>query len=131
MKKLFTAVNLLVVVLLLLVVAGCVYRWLLIWPYPIGTGDEGKSPDGRLMASVTRYYDETFWGSSKSWVEFEIRRTGDDALVRRLVTDPIPNAVFGSRSDTDVVFWTPDSKEVDFVFPGVRIKLESDLKNKL
>ena len=122
--------NLLIAILVVLVLVGCIYRFLQIFPYPIGTGDEGKSPDSRFVASVTQYYDENFWGVSRSWVEFEIRRVGSNASVRKLITDSIPGAVFGSRTDTDVVFWSPDSKEVNFVFPEVQIKLRAEWKKK-
>lgn len=122
--------NLLIGILVVLVVVGCIYRFLQIFPYPIGTGEECKSPDGQFVASVTQYYDENFWGVSKSWVEFEIRRVGNNASVRKLITDPIAGAVFGSRTDTDVVFWSPDSKEVKFVFPEVQIKLRAEWEKK-
>ena len=101
---------------------GCLYRSLQISPYPIGTGDEAKSPDGQFVASVMQYYDESFWGVSKSWIEFEIKHTGNDASIRKQVTHPIPFAMFGSRTNMDVIFWSPDSKEVDFVFPGANCK---------
>ena len=120
--------NLLIAILVVLVLVGCIYRYVQIFPYPIGTGDEAASPDGQFVGSVTEHYDENFWGVSKSWVEFEIRPTGSTIPVRTLVTQPIPGAIFGSRTGTQVVFWSPDSKEVDFVFPGVQIKLEVEEK---
>ncbi len=120
--------NVLIAIVVVLVVVGCIYRSVQILPYPIGTGDEAKSPDGQFVASVTEYYDENFWGVSKSWVEFEISPTGNSVPERTLVTQPIPDAIFGSRTKTEVVFWSPDSKEVDFIFPGVQIKLEVEQK---
>jgi hypothetical protein len=117
-----------IVIVVVLVVIGCIYRYVQVFPYPIGTGDEATSPDGQFVASVTQYYDENFWGVSESWIEFEISPTRSGVPVRTLVTQPIPGAIFGSRTDTEVVFWAPDSKEVDFMFPGVHVKLEVELE---
>ena len=113
-----------IVALVVLLPLGALYRQLQILEYPIGTGDEAKSPDGGFVASVTEYYDESFWGTSHRWVEFEISRAETRSTVRKLVTEPIPGAVFGSRTDTDVVFWSPDSKQVEFMFPGVSVTLK-------
>lgn len=106
------------------------YRAYQVSIYPIGTGDEATSPDGSLVASITKYYDETFWGSSRKWVELEIRRKGTTTPIRKLVTEPIPGAVFGSRTKTTVIFWSKDSKSVDFVFPGLKITLEVEEQDK-
>ncbi len=119
-----------VIVCLAIVLLGAAgYRCLQILPYPIGTGDEATSPDGAFVASVTQYHDETFWGSSRDWVEFEIRRKGSTTPIRTFVSQPIPGAVFGSRTDTKVVYWSQDSQSVDFVFPGTTVTLQVTKKN--
>jgi hypothetical protein len=117
-----------IAIVVVLVVIGGIYRYVQVFPYPIGTGDEATSPDGQFVASVTQYYDENFWGVSKSWIEFEISSARSGVPVRTLVTQSIPGAIFGSRTDTEVVCWSPDSKEVSFIFPGAQVKLEVEQK---
>jgi hypothetical protein len=48
-------------------------RALEVLPYPIGTGDSKKSPDGRYEAFITDWHDESFFGRSRQWFEFEVR----------------------------------------------------------
>ena len=72
--------TILTTVLTILLLGGIGYRCLLILPYPIGTGDGATSPDGALVASVMQYHDETFWGSTRDWGEFEIRRKDSNRL---------------------------------------------------
>lgn len=119
MKRTILAIGLAIVVL-----GAAGYRCLQVLPYPIGTGAKATSPDDAFVANVTQYHDKTFWGSSRDWVEFDIRRKGSNSPLRQLVTEPIPNAVFGSRTNTTVVYWSQNSQSVDFVFPGYKITLQ-------
>ena len=88
--------------------------------YPIGTGDSAKSPNGRYEAFVTDWYDESFFGRSRHWFEFEVR----GGSPQKLVTDPIPGPYFGSRSTNTVIFWADDSSVVRFVFPASEIRMK-------
>jgi hypothetical protein len=108
----------LVVLLALTAAFGSAYRLLRILPYPVGTSESKKSPDERFKASVTDYYDETFLGYSRRWYEFEVHGNGG---VRLWISDPVPGAMFGSRTPGTVIHWSPDSGSVRFVFPGVEV----------
>ena len=106
--------------LLLLCAAG--YRYLQVLPYPIGTGEEARSPDGRYAAKITSLFDEDFWGHKHSWYEFELlHSTG--ARINLWKTDPIPFAHFGSRTGTNVVNWLDDSSAARFTLPGIEITM--------
>lgn len=109
---------LVVATMLLVVLAG--WRALHVLPYPFGTRESKKSPDGRYEASVTDWYDENFFGYSKRWFEFKV--TGDSP--QRIITDPIPGPLFGSRTKTDIIFWADDSSVVRFVFPATEIRMK-------
>ena len=109
---------LVVVGLLLVFFAG--RRALQLLSYPIGTGDSKKSPDGRYEAFVTDWYDESFFGHSRRWFEFEVR----GGSPHRLVTDSIPGPYFGSRSTNTVIYWADDSSVVRFVFPATEIRMK-------
>src|SRR5687767_12344279 len=85
-------------------------RALQVMAYPIGTGESKKSPDGRYEASVTDWYDESFWGHSRRWFEFKVIGGSSQPLV----TDPIPGPYFGSRSAHEVIYWEDDSSFVKF-----------------
>jgi hypothetical protein len=108
----------LVVLTALSAALGSAYRLWRILPYPVGTGESKKSPDERFEASVTDYYDETFLGYSRRWYKFEVRGRGK---VWGWTGDPVPGAVFGSRTPGTVIHWSPDSASVRFVFPGVEV----------
>lgn len=104
---------------LLAIAAG--WRGSRVISYPIGGGTSQKSPDGRYEAHVMNYYDENFWGNSRSWFEFEI----SGSSTKRLITDPIPGPAFGPRTgDITNIFWAEDSSSVRFVFPEVEIKMK-------
>jgi hypothetical protein len=95
-------------------------RALEVWPYPIGTGDSQKSPDGRYEAFITDWHDESFFGNSRQWFEFEVR----GGSPQRLSTDPILGPYFGSRSTNTVIVWADDSSVVRFVFPTTEIRMK-------
>ena len=97
-----------------------VRRALHVMPYPIGTGETQKSPNGQYEASVTDWYDESYWGYSRQWFEFEV--VGGTS--KSLITDPISGPYFGSRSSHSVIHWKPDSSAVSFVFPSVEIRMK-------
>jgi hypothetical protein len=112
------------ILIFIFALAGTGYRWLQIFPYPIGTGEEAKSPNGKYTAQITQYYDETFLGSSRSWVELEIKDM-NEKRINFWETTPIPEAFFGSRTDTEVIFWADNSQNVRFTFPTTEITLNA------
>ena len=113
------------VIATLAIISGIGYRWLQVLPYPIGTGEEKKSPDGRHTAHITQYYDMSIWGVSRSWVEFEITDANGDRT-NFWETYPIPEAIFGSRTDTDIVHWSDDSRYARFTFPTIEVRLNAE-----
>ena len=88
--------------------------------YPIGTGESKSSPDGSYEASVTDWYDESFFGESRRWFEFKIAGETE----QQVITGPIPGPHFGSRSEHTVICWAEDSSFVKFVFPTTEIMLK-------
>ena len=113
-------VTILIIGFVVLCLCGIGYRYFQILPYPIGSGEEGKSPDGHYIAHVTNYYDEDFWGHSSNWYEFELKNL-NGRQIRFWRTNPIQSAYFGSRSDVNVVRWESDSSAVRFTFPGIEV----------
>ena len=111
------------ILIVILLLCGAGYRAWQVLPYPVGTGESKKSPNGRFEASATDYYDESFWGRSRHWFEFELL---GGTKRQRVVTDPIPGPYFGSRSTHSVIFWADDSSSVRFVFPTVEIAMKPD-----
>ena len=107
--------------ILLLCAAG--YRYIQITPYPIGTGEEARSPDGRYTAHITAYYDKAFWGGESSWYEFELQDSNGEQ-VRFWKTDTIPHAFFGSRAEANVVRWLDNSTAARFTLPGIEITMK-------
>ena len=116
MRKLF------IFIAIILVISSVIYRWIQILPF--GTGDEAVSPDGRYKALVTRWYEESFFVKSLTKDEFIVEQVSNSKVVQKLIMEPIPNAIFGSRTDTEVIFWAGDSTEVVYVFPEVEIKIK-------
>ncbi len=119
----WSKISVCVAVVGVLLMGAVSYRVWRILPYPVGTGESKKSPNGRFEALVTDYYDENFWGYLRRWFEFEIR---GGAMKQHLVTDPIPGPYFGSRSAQSVVYWAEDSSSVRFVFPLVEIRIKPE-----
>ena len=117
----------LIAVVVLAIAGACAgYRVWRILAYPIGTGQKADSPDGRFSASVMSFYDEDFWGHSRSWFEFKLARKSDRNVIQSLVTDPIAGPYFGSRSTNSVISWSENSKTVNFVFPKVVLTMNAE-----
>jgi hypothetical protein len=98
-------------------------RFVKVVGYPISSGDTAYSPDGRYKASVTDWYDESFFGHSRRGCEFEVR----GGSRQRLVTDPIPGIsdfYFTLRFTNSVINWAENSSAVTFVFPSVEIRMK-------
>lgn len=116
MKK----IKILVIILVIVMFCGVGYRYLQILPYPFGSGEEAKSPDGHYIGGVMDFYDENFWGYSSHWYEFKLQEA-NGGQIRFWKTDSIPSAYFGSRSDVNIVHWESDSSAVRFTFPGIEV----------
>lgn len=108
-----------------IIVISIIYRYIQVYPYPIGTGEESTSPNGKYIASITSYNDMDFWGRETSWFEFELTNKSENSVIHRLKTEPIPGPYFGSRSSHNVIFWSEDSKEVKYIFPAIDICIKT------
>jgi hypothetical protein len=107
----------------LLVCAGG-YRYLQIVPYPMGGGQFKVSPDERFTASADTMTENTFFGGTRDFYEFRLRRgdTLQGSVVRRIViSEPIE---FGWREEGEIE-WAADSSHVTFSFRGTRLTIDS------
>jgi hypothetical protein len=114
-----------VILVVLGLLAGGLFSLYRVWrilPYPVGSGESKPSPDGQAQASITDYYDESFLGHRRRWFEFEVK---SPVGVQRWISDPVPFADFGSRSQNSVIRWSDDSASVRFVFPKMQVEMKA------
>ena len=108
--------KLIVSAIVALLVVAALYRACDVVIYPIGGGRMQESPDGRLVAHALWMYDESFWGFTDTWYEFEVRSGGSDrVLARREVDVPPGQAVCRWRGGEGTIAWNADSSSVRFV----------------
>ena len=85
---------------------------------PIGLGDGRTSPDGRLMAYATSFYQESPTGS-KSWYVFEVRLHKADLAIRSKTLNPPPGTqAYNFHGPDTEIRWAPDSSNVTFLGGG-------------
>jgi hypothetical protein len=100
------------ILLFALALGAVTYRYLQIWPYPMGGGRYEDSPNGLFTASASNLYDENFWGNSRNYYEFEVQDTNGTVL--RSVQIPQPPNPVGFRGGNGRIMWAADSKSVSF-----------------
>jgi hypothetical protein len=105
-----------VAVLIVAVLLGgaVVYRELQLLPYPMGGGRSVPSPHGALEASATTIWDESFWGTTTAWYEFQVT-DGQSGCVRVSKVVPITEGTLyvNFYHDGDII-WEADSTAVSF-----------------
>jgi len=118
----------LAVLALLMVIA---FRFFVILPENISTGETISSPDGIYRASVMESHSKDFFGKERSWFRFQIVESKTEEIVEQFDTSPIKGPFFGSRSSHKVIFWNDNSSSVEFRFPEVLFTIQVEReKNK-
>jgi len=102
----------LAVFLLIIPLGATAYRYLQVSPYPIGEGRYEASPNGQYTAHASNLYDESFWGNTRSYYEFEIEN--NRGIVIRSIEIPLPPNSVDFRNGNGQIFWAADSKSVTF-----------------
>ncbi|WP_019998636.1 Tsi3 family protein [Aureimonas ureilytica] len=88
---------------------------------PVGTGETRASADGRFTASVMDWSERGFLTNSlHRWFEYRIEGPG---VHHALSGNPIDGPYFGSRSAHRVIRWSEDGGFVNFVFPGMTLRV--------
>jgi len=107
--------KLVVTAFVVLLVIGALQRACDVIIYPIGSGRREASPNGKFQAHAGWLYDESFWGFSHHWYEFEVRgKDSGKVLAAQSVDVPAGQPVCEWRGE-GTIEWTPDSSTVRFL----------------
>jgi hypothetical protein len=119
-KKIIVIAVIAVPAVLLLATA---YRFVQVFPYPMGGGQYRESPDKRFTAQASSLTDRSFFGSERRYYEFTIE-AGPPQRVRRVVIDEPPEGMIGWR-EQGTIQWAADSSAVTYTFGGTQLILST------
>jgi hypothetical protein len=107
-----------VVSLIVLTLAGALFRFVNIAGHSGGAGGGANSPNNKFLAAAMSFEGEKFWGGKYSYYEFTLTSSNGQQIYHSIIEDP-PKPLSDWREESDrLIHWSPDSSSVDYAFNG-------------
>jgi hypothetical protein len=113
-----TGSRIIVVVCALVLVVGSTVRAVMLLPYPVGSGQSVKSPDGQYEFYAGNMTDKTFWGGTRQYYRFEVRDLRQNRTIRSWELAPPRGEAPVPYYGPTVITWSPNSASVVLPIAG-------------
>lgn len=107
--------------LLIMLVFAAGYRFVYVFPYPIGGGQYRESPDKKFTASASSMVDRFFFGGVRHYYKFEIEDASHRQIRRIVMDDPLEEMI--EWREEGLIEWAIDSSSVTYSFNGTKLIL--------
>ena len=105
----------LAIFVLLLLIGVAAYRGCQALNSPIGHGQSKESPNGQFIAHAMNMQEDDFWGNTRSYYVLTVET--DNGTEVRSTKIPAQSSPVNFYTNTQLIFWSSDSKAVSFGAP--------------
>lgn len=107
-----TKVAIITAVISIVAIIAVAYRGCVVLPYPLGSGQYAKSPDGRYEAYAANMTDKYFWGGRREYYEFQIKDVQSRSTLRTIRMTPPDREEIVDYYGNTILTWASNSSAV-------------------